>query len=159
MNTETGGQQLKYLRRVRHTYALKPVLNLTCLEVLVQYQLSLSFSVTTFHYTAKEKCSHTIITTVTVDIKLLMNDPTCHPVTMCLFFPPSVEVNNFLKIDENQNEEVENGQLADNPVSRKLHRRCSHVFLSNCGFYIYASVFLIFQMYLHSKSSLAEETQ
>lgn len=31
----------------------------------------------------------------------------------------SVEVNNFLKIDENQNEEVENDQLSESPVSRK----------------------------------------
>lgn len=29
----------------------------------------------------------------------------------------SVEVNGFLKIDENQNEEVEDGELPDNPVS------------------------------------------
>lgn len=32
-------------------------------------------------------------------------------------FSPSVEVNNFLKIDENQNEEIENDELPDSPVS------------------------------------------
>lgn len=34
-----------------------------------------------------------------------------------LFFFPSVEVNNFLKIDENQNEDTENN-LPESPVRR-----------------------------------------
>lgn len=42
-----------------------------------------------------------------------------HLVTGSVFFSPSVEVNNFLKIDENQNEEVENDDLPDSPVSPK----------------------------------------
>lgn len=36
--------------------------------------------------------------------------------------PHSVEVNNFLKIDENQNEEIENDDILDRQVSG---RNCS----------------------------------
>lgn len=48
----------------------------------------------------------------------IIADVKIHLVTRpVFFFFSSVEVNNFLKIDENQNEEVEN-ELPDRPVSR-----------------------------------------
>lgn len=73
------------------------------------------------------------------------------------FFLSSVEVNNFLKIDENQNEDIED-ELPESPVSRTgltdsliFSPKCANVFLN--------VPFDIFQMFLHSRSSLAEETQ
>ncbi|KAK2920860.1 hypothetical protein Q8A73_000345 [Channa argus] len=71
-----------------------------------------------------------------------------------------VEVNNFLKIDENQNEEVENDPISQSPVSRNRsladYLTC---FLSKIWQYIYKSPHFIFQMCLNSRSSLAEDTQ
>uniref|UniRef100_A0A8D2ZI45 Serine/threonine-protein kinase Sgk1 n=1 Tax=Scophthalmus maximus TaxID=52904 RepID=A0A8D2ZI45_SCOMX len=75
-----------------------------------------------------------------------------------------VEVNSLLKIDENQNEEVDNNELAESPVSTNclLTDPLAH-FLSKTLQCIYNPppriFFQIFQMFLHSRSSLAEETQ
>ncbi len=45
----------------------------------------------------------------------------------------SVEVNNFLKIDENQNEEIENDELPDSPVSRNCLLTVWLIFFPNYG--------------------------
>lgn len=83
-----------------------------------------------------------------------------HLISGFMFFS-SVEVNNFLKIDENQNEEAENDQPSDSPVSRSccVKKRCDSDSLSSVATYLYVSPLHIFQKCLHSRSSLAEETQ
>lgn len=102
-----GRQPKRFLRQVRSFHTNEPVLNLTCLGVS-DYNLHPS-RLCSFSFSATQASLVYIYTEPRwVDIYCL--------ILGSMFFY-SVEVNNFLKIDENQNEEVEN-ELSESPVSR-----------------------------------------